>query len=79
MTDEDYIALARKEYGDDDVQFDTKAQVVRIALARNMMPALLEAVDRLYDFNQVCSELAAFHPFLADEFQKNKAVLEKLQ
>ena len=29
MTDQDYIALARKEYGDDDVQFDTKAQVVR--------------------------------------------------
>ena len=28
MTDE-FIALARKEYGDDNVQFDTKVQVVR--------------------------------------------------
>ena len=50
-----------------------------IALSHNLMPQLLEAVERVEAFQSVCSELTGMNPFLAGEFYKNKTVLEKLK
>ena len=40
---------------------------------------LADVIERLRVMQQVCGELASTNPFLADEFQKNKAVLEVLK
>ena len=50
-----------------------------IALAHNLMPQLLEAVERLEAMQRVIGELASMNPFLRDVFDTNKAVLEKLK
>ena len=56
-----------------------QSDVLFIALAHNMMPQLLEAVERLEAMQRVIGELAAMNPFLRDVFDTNKAVLEKLK
>ena len=40
---------------------------------------LLEAVERLESIQRVIGELASTNPFLVGEFEKTKAVLEKLK
>ena len=50
-----------------------------IELTHALMPALIEAVARLHAMQHVCCELSSFNPFIDDEFDRNKAVLEKLK
>lgn len=42
-----------------------------------MAPSIKAMEDRLHAMQGVCSELGSLNPFLADEFQKNKAVLDQ--
>lgn len=50
-----------------------------IALSHNLMPQLLEAVERLEAMQRVIGELASMNPFLRDVFDTNKTVLERLK
>ena len=47
--------------------------------ALNAIERLAAVIERLRVMQQVCGELASTNPFLADEFDRNKAVLKQLQ